>query len=38
MMGFPLDWTAGIARKPRLRMLGNAVCPPQGALALELLS
>ena len=25
MMGFPVGWTEGEARGPRLRMLGNAV-------------
>jgi len=38
MMGFPDGWTAGPARKHRLRMLGNAVVPQQAALALELLA
>lgn len=38
MMGFPVGWTEGASRTARLRMLGNAVCPQQGALALELLT
>jgi len=38
MLGFPTGWTKDVPRKPRLRMLGNAVCPQQGALALSLLS
>lgn len=37
MMGLPVGWTDGVARTHRLRMLGNAVCPQQGALALRLL-
>ena len=38
MMGFPADWTDGISRTQRLKMLGNAVVPQQAALALILLS
>lgn len=37
MMGLPLGWTEGHPRTQRLRMLGNAVCPQQAVLALELL-
>jgi hypothetical protein len=37
MMGFPVGWTEGERNTARLRMLGNAVCPQQGALALGLL-
>ena len=37
MMGFPVGWTGGLAKTNRLRILGNAVCPQQGALALSLL-
>lgn len=37
MMGFPIGWTEGVARTNRLRLLGNAVVPQQGALALHLL-
>jgi DNA (cytosine-5)-methyltransferase 1 len=36
LMGFPEGWTEG-TRAQRLKMLGNAVCPQQGALALDLL-
>ncbi len=25
MLGFPDEWTAGVSRKARLQMLGNAV-------------
>lgn len=38
MMGFPTGWTEGVARTHRLRMLGNAVVPHQGTLALRLLT
>lgn len=38
MMGLPDGWTEGPARTHRLRMLGNAVVPQQGALALRLLT
>lgn len=38
MMGFPVGWTSELSRKQRLKTLGNAVCPQQGALALSLLS
>lgn len=37
MMGFPDGWTDGVAKTHRLRMLGNAVVPAQGVLALSLL-
>ena len=37
MMNFPIGWTEGVARTHRLRMLGNAVLPAQGVLALSLL-
>lgn len=35
MMGLPIGWTDGPARTQRRRMLGNAVCPQQGAAALR---
>ena len=38
MLGLPVCWTQDIPRKPRLKMLGNAVVPLQGAAAIELLS
>lgn len=38
LMGFPIGWTEGPARTNRLRMLGNAVVPRQGHLAILLLS
>ena len=38
MMGFPQDWTEGVSRTQRLKMLGNAVVPAQAALALRLLT
>jgi|TARA_R110000823_G_scaffold27626_1_gene80666 hypothetical protein len=39
-MGFDPDWTSGLdlSRNQQLRLLGNAVAPPQAALALELLT
>ncbi len=37
-MGFPAGWTEGSSRTQRLRILGNAVVPQQGELALRLLS
>jgi len=37
LMGFDLDWTAGLSRTDRLRCLGNAVVPAQGAAAVRLL-
>lgn len=37
MMGFSDGWTYGVAKTHRLRMLGNAVVPAQGVLALSLL-
>jgi len=37
LMGFPLGWTEGLFHTQRLRVVGNAVCPQQGALALQLL-
>ena len=37
IMGFPQDWTEGVSRTQRLKMLGNAVVPQQAALALQLL-
>jgi hypothetical protein len=37
-MGLPIGWTEGVARTNRLRMLGNAVVPLQGELAIRLLS
>ena len=37
MMGFEVDHTAGESRTARLRLLGNAVCPQQGALAISTL-
>ncbi len=39
-MGFPPPWTTGLglSRNQQLRMIGNAVAPPQAALALELLT
>lgn len=36
-MGFPVGWTEGIPRTQRLKCLGNAVVPMQGALAWSLL-
>lgn len=37
MMGFPAGWVHGAKRTHALRMLGNAVVPQQGALAVRLL-
>lgn len=40
MMGIPAGWvtgTAGLSRTAQLRIVGNGVCPQQGALALRLL-
>ncbi len=39
-MGFPPPWTTGLglSRNQQLKMIGNAVAPPQAALALELLT
>lgn len=38
MMGFPSGWvTEHVARAAALRLLGNAVVPPQAALAVRLL-
>ena len=39
-MGFPPLWTTGLglSRIQQLRLIGNAVAPPQAALALELLT
>lgn len=37
MMGFPRGWTDGLSRTQRLKALGNAVVPQQGAAALEIL-
>ena len=34
MMGFPIGWTGDHSATQRLKMLGNAVVPHQGALAL----
>lgn len=34
MMGFPAGWTDGMTRTQALKALGNAVVPPQGALAI----
>ena len=38
MMGFPIGWTEDRSRTQRLKMLGNAVCPQQGELAIRLLT
>lgn len=38
MMGYPEGWTAGLSRSKRLKALGNAVVPQQGALALSVLA
>ena len=39
-MGFPPLWTTGLglSRNQQLRMIGNAVAPPQASLALQLLT
>jgi hypothetical protein len=37
MMAFPLDWTAGVAQRHRLRLLGNAVVWPAAAEAYRVL-
>lgn len=37
-MGFEAGWTDGASRSARLRMLGNAVVPAQGALAVATLA
>ena len=39
-MGFPPPWTTGLglSRIQQLRLIGNAVAPPQAALALQLLT
>lgn len=38
MMGFPEGWVDGTKRTHALRMLGNAVVPQQGELAIRLLT
>lgn len=35
MMGYPPGWVDGIPKTAQLRCLGNAVCPPQGALGIR---
>lgn len=40
MLGLPPGWVTavpGLSRSAQLRILGNGVCPQQGALALRLL-
>ena len=37
MMNFPAGWTDGMSRTQRLKALGNAVVPAQGALAFSTL-
>ncbi len=35
MMGLPVGWTEGVARTPRLKMLGNSVVPLQASAAIR---